>query len=170
MDRSVGLQMYRLIISCSFAELGKVAASRIKAAFEIGVRKKINEAPTKVRSSADAARILYDIKDSEVENFVVIFLNQDNSMIKKEMLFQGGIANTIIDPRVVFKKALIFQCSGVILAHNHPSGNLQPSNPDVRITRKLCEGGKLLDIRVMDHLIMSPRGYYSFADEGMMPE
>ena len=102
------------------------------------------------------------------EEFWILLLNRANQVIRQENISIGGVAGTIVDAKVIFKKALDFSASYIILCHNHPSGNLRPSHADVTTTKKLKDAGTLLDIKVLDHLIISDRGYFSFADEGMM--
>lgn len=104
-----------------------------------------------------------------LEEFVVLLLNKSNKVIGLFRVSRGGTCGTVVDIKIVFAAAIKAMASGVILAHNHPSGNLQPSHADIDLTRKCCEGGKLLEIAVLDHLILSPdEGYYSFADEMML--
>ena len=94
--------------------------------------------------------------------------NRSNKVTGIFTVSQGGIAGTVADPKLIFACALKAAASGIILAHNHPSGALQPSQADIQLTKKLADGGKLLDIQVMDHLIMTSEEYFSFADEGLL--
>ncbi|TKK64874.1 DNA repair protein [Ilyomonas limi] len=103
-----------------------------------------------------------------VEQFKILLLNRSNRVLGIYEISTGGLAGTIADPKIVFIAALKAAASYIILAHNHPSGNLKPSTPDKQLTQKIKDGGKLLDIEVIDHLIISTEGYYSFADEGWM--
>ncbi|MET0571694.1 MAG: JAB domain-containing protein, partial [Pedobacter agri] len=100
--------------------------------------------------------------------FKVLLLNRQNRVLGLLNVAQGGFSEVMIDPKVVFSAALKACASGIILSHNHPSSELSPSEADIRLTRKMLEGGKLLGIEVLDHLILSAYGYYSFGDEGMM--
>lgn len=102
------------------------------------------------------------------EQFKVLLLNRANRVIGLFEVSSGGVSGTIADPKLIFATALKATASAVILAHNHPSGNLKPSQADISLTKKIKEGGKLLDIEVLDHLIITTEGYYSFGDEGMM--
>lgn len=102
------------------------------------------------------------------EQFVVMLLNRANKVMGIFEVSKGGLAGTVADPKVIFSVALKCSASSIILAHNHPSGNLRPSEADLNITRKLRSGGQILDIAVLDHVILSREGYYSFADEGMI--
>jgi DNA repair protein RadC len=103
-----------------------------------------------------------------VEQFKILLLNTANKVLGIFEVSTGGIAGTVADPKLIFMAALRANASAIILSHNHPSGNLQPSQQDLTLTRKITEGGKILDIRVLDHLIITTEGYYSFADEGVL--
>lgn len=100
------------------------------------------------------------------EEFWILLLNRANRVIKPVQISRGGVAGTVADPKIIFKHALDQLASAIILAHNHPSGNLQPSQADIQLTKKLVEAGKWLDLPVLDHLILSDHAYYSFGDEG----
>ena len=102
------------------------------------------------------------------EEFKILLLNRANKVLAISTLSQGGTASTIVDPKLLFATALKLKASSLILAHNHPSGELQPSQADISMTNKLIEGGKVLDIPILDHLIIIPNGYYSFGDEGLI--
>lgn len=103
-----------------------------------------------------------------VEQFKILLLNTANKVLGIFEVSTGGVAGTIADPKLIFMAALGANASAIILSHNHPSGNLQPSQQDLSLTKKIAEGGKILDIRVLDHLIITTEGYYSFADEGLL--
>lgn len=126
-----------------------------------------------IKSSATAYEILLASWDQNrlelVEQFKVLLLDQKNNCLGVSAIASGGMSACLADPKIIFATALKARATGIILAHNHPSGNLQPSEPDKTLTRKLRDGGKLLDIAVLDHLIVTPHGYRSFADEGLMP-
>jgi len=132
---------------------------------------KLSERP-KVTSSNIAYGILdqnWDHNKMELlEEFKVLFLNRQNRVLGVLNVAQGGFSEVMIDPKVIFSAALKACASGIILSHNHPSSELSPSEADIRLTRKMLEGGKLLGIEVHDHLILSSYGYYSFRDEGIM--
>ena len=153
-----------------FKGIGEAKAITILAALELGRRKQnstIAEKP-KITSSEDAYRCLFaDMEDLNYEVFKILILSRNNQVLKIETISQGGVAGTVVDPKIIFKKALDQHASGIILAHNHPSGNLKPSQQDIRITTKLVEAGKTLEINVLDHLIISNKGYFSFKDEGL---
>lgn len=150
--------------------IGEAKAMSIVAAFELARRKgAADHARLKITSSAVAASYLSSkIGDLPHEAFWVLFLNQKNEIKAEKQLFQGGVASTTVDPKIVFKEAILQLASSIIVSHNHPSGNTQPSAADIRITRKLVSGAALCDIRLLDHIIVSPKGYYSFADEGLL--
>ncbi len=113
---------------------------------------------------------LYEVGQlAHIERFFILLLNRNNKVLGAHMVSMGGVGGTVVDPKIIFQAALLANASGIILCHNHPSGNLTPSQPDIDITKKVKEAGKFLDILVSDHLILSPEGkYFSFADEGMM--
>jgi DNA repair protein RadC len=125
---------------------------------------------TKIQSSKDAEICLRQMYNSDtleyLESSIVIFLNRANKTIGWFKLSQGGISGTIMDVRVVFAVALKCGASGIIISHNHPSGRLIPSDEDRRMTSKIKEAGKILDITLLDHIIITEEGYYSFADNG----
>ena len=103
-----------------------------------------------------------------VEEFNILLLNRSNHVIGFKNTSKGGIAGTVVDAKVIFSAAILALASNIIIGHNHPSGGLHPSQADIDITQKLKKGGKVLDICVLDHLIVTPHGYYSFADEGKL--
>jgi DNA repair protein RadC len=151
--------------------IGKVKAVVILAALELGRRRHIAVAldKTVVRDSKQVAAYLQVmLQDQCREVFAVIFLNQANRINHFELVSQGGITGTVADPRLILKKALDFHAVNLILCHNHPSGNLKPSKADEELTYKIREAARLFDIKVIDHIIVSNDGYFSFADEGMM--
>ena len=109
-----------------------------------------------------------ELLDQPIEQFWIISLKRNNVVIQKRIISTGGISGTVADPKVIFNKALEDLASGIILVHNHPSGNLTPSQADIKLTEKLKNAGQLLDIPVLDHLIFTDDGYFSFADESML--
>jgi DNA repair protein RadC len=151
--------------------IGEAKAITISAALELGRRRQIN-APserTVVRSSHEIALYIQSsLRDMSNEVFGVVFLNQANRVIHHEIISTGGITGTVADPRIIFKKALSEDAVALILFHNHPSGNLRPSRADEDLTNKMVQAAKLFDIRILDHLIVSVDGYFSFADEGLI--
>ena len=154
-----------------FTGVGEVKAITISAALELGRRRQFStpEKKDKITSSNDAYKIMAPtLADLNHEEFWVLFLNRSNIVMKKERISIGGISGTVVDSRIIFKKAMDLLSSSIILVHNHPSGNLNPSKADIKVTNRLKEGGKLLDIHVLDHLIVTETGYYSFADEGIL--
>lgn len=151
--------------------IGEAKALTIVAALELGRRRKEiegNEKP-KITGSRDAYDILKaDLMDISHEEFWIVLLNRANRVIKKSQISQGGVAGTVADPKIIFKLALEELASGIILAHNHPSGNLTASQADLDLTKKIKDAGKLLDIQVLDHIIVAAQKYFSFADEGLL--
>jgi DNA repair protein RadC len=126
----------------------------------------------RITRSSDCYDILLSAWNHETielcEEFKILLLNRANKVLAISTLSQGGTSGTVVDPKLVFTTALKLKASSLIMAHNHPSGELKPSEADIRLTKNLIEGGKILDLIVLDHLIISPRGYYSFGDEGLI--
>lgn len=154
-----------------FKGIGEAKAITIMAALELGRRRKDSE-PTerpKINLSADAANIFKPLlSDLPHEEFWVLLLNRNNLVIDKMIISRGGITGTVIDVRIIMKMALECLACSIILCHNHPSGNLIPSEADKEITRKIKDAGKLFDISVLDHVIVGNNSYFSFADEGLI--
>lgn len=151
--------------------IGEAKAISIAAALELGARRQISEAVVRstITGSLDAYNLLSPIlADLPHEEFWVLYLNRANKVILKESVSQGGINGTVADVRIIMKKALELLCSNIILAHNHPSGNRKPSQADINLTKRIRQAGELLEVQVLDHIIVTDNGYYSFADEGMM--
>ena len=151
--------------------IGKAKAALICAALELGRRRHASLPLDKkqVTCSADIARYLQvRLQDLRHEVFAVLFLNRANRINHFEIVSEGGITGTVADPRIILKKALQQNAVSIIVCHNHPSGNLRPSRADELLTQKLKEAALLLDITMLDHIIVSDQGYYSFADEGFM--
>ena len=151
--------------------IGEAKAITIVAALELGRRRKETEQDEKpkISCSADAFDLLKsELMDITYESFWILLLNRANRVMRKIQISQGGVSGTIADPKIIFKLALENLASGIILAHNHPSGNLNASKADYELTGKLKEGGKLLDIQILDHLIIGGKNYLSFADEGFI--
>jgi len=154
---------------CRFKGIGEAKALSIIAAMELGNRRRYAEVieREKVSSSKDAFEIfLASLADKAYEEFWILLLNRANRILKKLNISEGGISGTVADPKKIFKLALDNNASSIILCHNHPSGNIQPSESDVKLTNKLKDAGKLLDLPVIDHIIIGEDKYYSFADEG----
>lgn len=154
-----------------FKGIGEAKAISIGAALELGRRRK--EAATAKREKITSSKDIFDFfhaafMDLAYEEFHVLLLNRSNYIIRKELISRGGIAGTVVDPKIIFKIALEHMACAIILCHNHPSGNLRPSNEDISLTKKLKEAGTLLEIPILDHIIISDSSYFSFADEGMM--
>ncbi len=151
--------------------IGTARAVTIAAALELGRRRKLAEPPDfpQIKCSQDVADIFQPLLSDLVhEEFWILFLNRSNKVIDRMRLSQGGISGTVTDVRMVMKKAIEYLASGIIVCHNHPSGNLNPSESDTKITKKIKEAGSLMDIQLLDHLIISEKDYYSFADNGLI--
>jgi len=154
-----------------FKGIGPAKAITIAASMELGRRRKETEPDEKPKivTSSDVARIFKPLLSDLVhEEFWVLFLNRNNLVLDKLMVSQGGLTGTIIDVRIILKTALDKLACSLILCHNHPSGNLNPSEADKEITRKIKEAGKHMDIPVLDHLIIANDAYFSFADQGLI--
>lgn len=151
--------------------IGEAKAITIAAALELGRRRQAAATLEKpvVKSSADIAQYLKAVlKDFSYEVFAVLFLNRANKINHFEIISRGGITGTVADPRMILKKALENDAVSLVLSHNHPSGSLKPSRADEELTLKIKEAAKYFDIKILDHIIVSEEGYYSFADEGLL--
>lgn len=151
--------------------IGPARAVTIAAALELGRRRKLADAEElpQIKCSKDVADIFQPIlSDLLHEEFWILFLNRSNKVINKTKLSQGGVSGTVTDVRMIMKRAIEFLASGIIVCHNHPSGNLNPSESDTKITHKIKNAGELMDIQLLDHLIISEKDYYSFADNGIL--
>jgi DNA repair protein RadC len=151
--------------------IGQAKAITIVAALELGRRRKLDDTPQLVRisSSMEVFNLMHPIlSDLPHEEFWVIFLNRSNKVIGKQKISQGGITGTVTDIRLILKLALDKLATSLILCHNHPSGNMQPSEADTSITRRLKESALLMDISLLDHVIIAGKSHFSFADENMI--
>ena len=156
---------------CKFKGIGPAKAITLIAALELGRRRKISDKlkSATLRSASHSYKLLRPLlEDLRTEEFYVLYLNRGNRVIRHAQISSGGINETTVDPRVIFKEAIDCLATGIILAHNHPSGQLKPSHQDIRITNKIKEFGKIIDIQVLDHLILTDNGYFSFADRGIL--
>ena len=154
-----------------FPGIGEAKAISIVSALELGRRRKVSEPVKrdKILCSEDAYRLMQPyLLDQPLEQFWIILLNRANEVIRPHCVSQGGVAGTVADPKTIYKAALDKLASSIILVHNHPSGNLTPSEADIRLTHKLKEAGQVLDLPVLDHLIFTDHGFYSFADEAIL--
>lgn len=151
--------------------IGQAKSIIIAAALELGRRRHASSSLEKtiVRSSRDIANYLQTmLKDYTYEVFAAVFLNHANKINHFEIISKGGITGTVADPRVILKKALEEDATSIVLCHNHPSGSLHPSRADEELTKKIKEAASYLDIKIIDHIIVSEDGFYSFADEGIL--
>ena len=155
----------------NFRGIGEAKAISIIAALEIGGRRNDTEvkAVESILSSKDAYNLMRrHLVDLNHEEFWIILLGRSSKVLGKELISKGGLSGTVADPKITFHIALQHQASGIILIHNHPSGNLKPSQLDISLTKRLSEAGRLLDIQIFDHLIIGDTGYYSFGDESLL--
>ena len=154
-----------------FKGIGQAKAITIVASMELGRRRKLSEITKKlkIKSSKDSFELFGPIlEDLPYEEFWIAYLNRANKVISKTKLSKGGIIGTVIDVKLIMKSAIEKLASGLILCHNHPSGNLKPSNEDLKITKQLTDAAKLFDINVVDHIIIGNNEYLSFVDEGLI--
>lgn len=158
------------ILKLKIKGIGPAKAIAIVSALELGIRRESNiQKKETISSSSDAAKYLQaKFQHLSEEVFVVLFLNNANKVNHMEIVSAGGRKGTVVDVQVILKKALEHNAAKMIFSHNHPSGSLRPSQADQNMTNKLCEASKLLDIQVVDHIIVSDCGYFSFADEGLL--
>ena len=156
---------------CEFKGIGPAKAVSIVAAMELGRRRRTEEAleKKKITSSASVFELMQPIiGELYHEEFWIIYLNNSNKVIEQLQLSKGGITGTLVDVRITLRKALEVGATSIILAHNHPSGTLRPSEADKQLTQKLKTAAQSLDIKVLDHLIVTEKSYFSFADEGVL--
>ncbi|WP_126650480.1 RadC family protein [Chryseobacterium aureum] len=154
-----------------FKGIGETKAISIISALEIGRRRAVQEIPEKtmIGNSNDAYEVLRNqLSDLRTEEFWTIFLNNNNKVIHVSRLTHGGISQSIVDVRVLYKTALDHFATGIIIAHNHPSGSLAPSREDIGITQKIKEAGNTLSIQLLDHIIITQDSYFSFSDSGLL--
>lgn len=154
-----------------FKGVGEAKAISIATALEIGRRRAAQEVPEKIQisKSEDTFRMLHPyLGDLQTEEFWAIFLNQNNRVLAKTKLTSGGINQSVVDVRILFKTALENFATGIIVAHNHPSGNLKPSQDDISITKIIFEAGKVLNIKLLDHIIVTQNSWLSFAEENLL--
>lgn len=154
-----------------FKGIGEAKAISIIAALELGKRRRLEEAKqlSQIKSSKDVFEHMQPlIGDLTNEEFWVLLLNNSNKIIQKIQLSKGGLTATLVDVRLLFKQALEYFATAIILVHNHPSGQLKPSEADKNITKKISDAGNVLDIKLLDHIIITEHDYFSFADDGIL--
>jgi DNA repair protein RadC len=156
---------------CKFKGIGEAKAISIIAALEIGRRRGDTEIKVldEVKSSRDGYNIMRrHLMDLNHEEFWIMLIGRSSKVIAKELVSKGGLSGTVADPKIIYHMALQHQASAIIMVHNHPSGNLKPSREDLALTKKIADAGRMLDINVLDHLIITDSGYFSFGDEGLL--
>jgi DNA repair protein RadC len=154
-----------------FKGMGEAKAIGIVAALELGRRRKGAEGtvrPLIATSAAAFEQLASQVAELPHEEFWLLVLDRGNRLKDRCCVSRGGMHGTVADPKIIFKEAIDRRASSIVLCHNHPSGQLRPSEEDIRLTRKMVEGGRMLDIQVQDHIIIAGSGYYSFADNGML--
>lgn len=172
----VGNDLHRLggmsvIDLTQFKGMGEAKAIAIVAALELGRRRRtaeVQERPSITASSSAYELVRAKISELPHEEFWLLLLDRGNRLVESMAVSKGGLHSTVADPKVIFKAALDRRASSIVLCHNHPSGQLRPSQEDITLTKKLVEGARLLDIAIHDHLIVGAGGYFSFADNGML--
>lgn len=169
LNQLAGMSVQELV-NGKIAGLGTAKAVMIAAAMELGIRRKAaGHFRVKIQSSKDVANYLQaQLEHKKQEIFAVVYLNRGNRILSLETISIGGLTGTVADPRIILKKALEQDATALVLCHNHPSGNLTPSRADEQLTQKIKQAAALMDIQVLDHIIVSHEGYFSFADEGMI--
>ncbi len=151
--------------------MGEAKTINVLAALELGRRRQLDMHGklTRITCSADVYNLMAaDLAELQHEEFWVLFLDRANNVVDRSKISQGGISGTVIDVRIILKQAIEKLASSIILVHNHPSRNISPSNADIEITRKSSEAAKLLDMKVLDHVIVAGNAFTSFADEGLI--
>lgn len=154
-----------------FKGVGKAKAIAIAAALELGRRRQLSDVKSRpqITSSREAFQVIAPLlMDLPHEEFWILLLNRANRVVAREQVSIGGVSGTVVDAKIIFRKAVEGAACSIILCHNHPSGSLQPSQADIDLTHKLIKAGKNIDVHVLDHLIVSETGYYSLADEGVI--
>ncbi len=155
-----------------FKGIGEAKAISVIATLELGRRRKLSEIGIKqsIQNSKDVFELFNEtLSDIDYEEFWVLLLNRGNRIIKKYKVSQGGLSGTVTDVRLIIKESVLLLSSGIVLVHNHPSGNINPSNQDIELTKKISIAVKYFSINLLDHLIIGLGAYYSFADEGILP-
>ena len=156
---------------CTFKGMGPAKSLTVMAALELGRRRKLQERKerTRITSSVDIYELFHPLMaDLPTEEFWVLLLNRSNRVIDKVRISSGGIDQTTADVRTILREALLARATQMVLIHNHPSGNIQPSQEDKRITERIKGAGRLMNISVIDHVIVTDGAYYSFNDEGIL--
>jgi DNA repair protein RadC len=167
----LGKRSVRDLVKMKIKGFGAAKATALVAAMELGRRRQAGLTPERpiIKDTKTAAAYLQPLlADYHQETFVVLYLDQSGGLKHHGILSQGGITATIVDPRLIFKKALEESAVSIIISHNHPSGSPQPSKADEALTKKIKEGAGFLDIRLLDHIIVGDKGYFSFANEGLL--
>ncbi|BDB54651.1 DNA repair protein RadC [Flavobacterium ammoniigenes] len=154
-----------------FKGIGEAKAITIIAALELGRRRRVEETVEWVKITS--SKVIFDVMQPIIgelphEEFWIVYLNNSNKVISKTQLSKGGITGTVVDIRLVFKMALEFGATSIVLCHNHPSGSLKPSDADIQITQKLKRAGESLEIAILDHVIVTETSYFSFVDQGIL--
>jgi DNA repair protein RadC len=166
----LGKMSVKEIMQLKTRGIGEAKAITIAAAMELGIRRAAEESRKfTVTHSSDVANYLRaKMQYKKHEEFIAVYMNRSNKIQHQEVISTGGITGTVADPRIILKRALEYNATAIILCHNHPSGSLKPSKADEDLTYKIREAARYFDIQILDHIIVSDEGYYSFADEGLL--
>lgn len=154
-----------------FRGIGTAKALSIISAMELGRRRQYAQVikKRKIKHASDVSALFHPlIADLPHEEFWILLLNRSNGIIKKDRISKGGVSGTVVDVKIIFKIAIQYLASSIILCHNHPSSNLKPSQADIALTQKINKAGELMEIALLDHIIVGETGFYSFADQGMI--
>lgn len=163
----IGIKKITLEDLLEIKGLGKAKASQVFALFELG-RRLNSENKKEIFSAKDAWKLCGDISESKKEHFVVFYLDTQNYLIERQIISIGTLNSSLVHPREVFEPAIALNSASIIIAHNHPSGDLSPSDEDKKITKRLVEAGKITGIDVLDHIILDKKGYLSFQQKGLL--
>ena len=147
--------------------IGKSKACQIVAAIEL-TKRLISEEESKISNARDVEKIVSDLKNKKQEYFVILTLDGASNLIQRHTVFVGTLNQSIVHPREIFANAITDHAASIIFIHNHPSGNLKPSDDDIKTTSRLIKAGKIMGIKVLDHIIVSKKGYFSFNDNGLI--
>jgi DNA repair protein RadC len=170
-DNLIELSKLSVTDLCKFKGIGPAKAISIIAALELGRRRRDSEVIElhQITKSKDIFDLFHSsVADESYEQFWILLLNRANKIIEKYCISEGGLTGTVADPRKIFKRALEKNAVALAICHNHPSGNIQPSDADIKLTRKIKNGAEVMDIQLLDHIIIGNEKYYSFADEGTL--
>ncbi len=165
--KKIGIKKIALQDMLKIKGLGKAKASQVFAVLELG--KRLNtERKMEILSASDVWNFCSDIRGMQREHFVVFYLDTQNCLIERQTISIGTLNSSLVHPREVFEPALLFHAANIIIAHNHPSGELEPSSEDIEVTKRLVQAGKIIGIDILDHIILAKNSYFSFRGKKML--